>query len=124
MQHYHFFDQCKTIEILVGLNYYYEFITGEVIKGKFVEPASLKSIFRYILSGQYKYHSTVDFNETYFLKIDRETDVNFRQESFDIDVNFDTNVKYLFNETYYDKSMKERNYLISEFQNNLKYNRS
>ena len=58
--------------MLVGLDYYFEFITGEVIK------VALKSIFGYILSGQYKNHPTVNFNETHFLKIHTETDVNFR----------------------------------------------
>ena len=41
-------DGSKTIEILVGLDYYSEFITGEVIKGKFGEPVALKSSFGYI----------------------------------------------------------------------------
>ena len=111
-------DGSKTIEILVGLDYYSEFITGEVIKGKFGEPVALKSIFGYILSGQYKNHSTVHFSETHFLKIHTETNVNFRQQPFD------TNVNYSFNEAYYEKSVKERSYLISEFQNNLKYSGS
>ena len=98
-------DGTKTSEIFVGLVCYFEFITGEVINGKFGKPVALKSSFGYILSGRYKYHSTVNFNETHFLKIHTETDVNFRQQSFDTDVNFrqqsfDTDVKYLFNETY------------------------
>ena len=41
-------DGSKTIEILVGLDYYFEFITGEVIKSKFGEPVALKSISIYI----------------------------------------------------------------------------
>ena len=41
-------DGSKTIEILVGLDYYFEFITGEVIKGKFGEPVALKSVSIYI----------------------------------------------------------------------------
>ena len=89
-------DGTKTSEIFVGLVCYFEFITGEVINGKFGKPVALKSSFGYILSGRYKYHSTVNFNETHFLKIHTETDVNFRQQSFD------TNVKHLFNEVYYD----------------------
>ena len=65
----------------------------------------------------------------HFLKIYTETDVNFRQQFFDTNVNFrqqsfDTNIKYLFNEAYYHELMKERSYLISEFQNNLKHSRS
>ena len=44
----------------------------------------------------------VNFNQTHFLKIHIETDVNFRQQSFD------TNDKHLFNEAYYDESMKKK----------------
>ena len=55
-----------------------------------------------ILSGKYKNHSIVNFNQTHFLKIHIETDVNFRQQSFD------TNDKHLFNEAYYDESMKKK----------------
>ena len=61
-------DRSKAIEILVSLNYYFEFITGQVIKGKFGEPVALKSSFGYILSDQYKNDSTVNFNETHLLK--------------------------------------------------------
>ena len=62
-------DGSKTIEILVGLDYYFEFITGEVIKDKLSEQVALKSSFGYIMTEQYKNHSTVNFNETHFLKI-------------------------------------------------------
>ena len=61
-------DGSKAIKILVSLDYYFESITGEVIKGKFGEPVALKSSFGYILSDQYKNDSTVNFNETHLLK--------------------------------------------------------
>ena len=108
----------KVIEILVGLDYYFEFVTVEVIKGKYGERVALKSSFGYILSDQYKIHSTVSFNETHSSKIQTETDANFKQQSFD------TNVTHLFNEIYYDESINERSYLIRDFQNNLKHNRT
>ena len=47
-------DGSKTFEILVGLDYNFEFITREIVKGKFGEPVALKSSFGYILRGQYK----------------------------------------------------------------------
>ena len=49
----------------IGLNYYFQFITLEriyyfqVIQGKFGNKVALTSSFDYILSGQYKNHSTV-----------------------------------------------------------------
>ena len=99
------------------LDYYFEFIRGEVMKGIFGEPVDLKPSFGYILSGQYKSHSTL-ISMKLFLNIHTKTDVSFWQQYFD------TNVKYLFNEAYCHESMKERSYLISEFQNNLKHNGS
>ena len=47
-------DGSKTFEVLVGLDYYFEFITGKIVKSKFGEPVALESSFGYILSGQYK----------------------------------------------------------------------
>ena len=55
------------------------------------------------MSGQYKNHSIVNFNERHFLKIHTETDVNFRQQSFDTDVKYWWNmlmIDEMFNETY------------------------
>ena len=99
------------------LDYYFEYITGKVMKGIFGEPIDLKPSFGYILSGQYQSHLTL-ISMKLFLNIHTKTDVNFWQQCFD------TNVKYLFNEAYCHESMKERSYLISEFQNNLKHNGS
>ena len=50
----------KTVEILAGLNYYSEFITGEVNNIRPGETVILKSVFSCILSRQCKYHS--EFN--------------------------------------------------------------
>ena len=73
-------DDSKAIEILVDLDSYFAFITGKVIfitgEGKFGVPVTLKSSFGYILSGQYKNHTMVNFNETHFLKINAG-DVDF-----------------------------------------------
>ena len=38
----------KTVEILAGLNYYYEFITGEVNNSRPGERVTLKSVFFYL----------------------------------------------------------------------------
>ena len=40
----------KTVEILAGLNYYYQFITGEVNNSRPGEGVTLKSVFICILS--------------------------------------------------------------------------
>ena len=38
----------KTVEILAGLNYYYEFITGEVNNSRPGERVTLKSVFLFV----------------------------------------------------------------------------
>ena len=38
----------KLVEILIGLDYYYQFITGEIIKGKVNESVALESCFGWI----------------------------------------------------------------------------
>ena len=47
-------------------------------------------------SGQYKNHSTVNFNGTQFLKIRIETDANFQQQSFDTTVKGATKLYFLY----------------------------
>ena len=47
----------RTVEILAGLNYYSELITGEVNNSRPGETVTLKSIFSCILSRQCKFHS-------------------------------------------------------------------
>ena len=50
----------KTAEILAGLNYYSEFIIGEVNNSRPGETVTLKPVFSCILSRQCKTHS--EFN--------------------------------------------------------------
>ena len=73
----------KTVEILAGLNYYYEFITGEVNNSRTGERVTLKSVFFIcILSRQYKIYSAFNLDEMHLLKVHTETDVNVSQKSF------------------------------------------
>ena len=120
-------DGNKEIEILIGLDYYYQFIMGKVIKGNIGEPIAIDSCFGWILSGQYKNHSFVNFNETYLLKISTEIEENFEgvasanlSNSY---VNKNVINQFLNSEQLYNFSKKESN-SFNEFQNNLKYNGS
>ena len=44
-------DKNKKIDILIGADYYYRFIYGNVIRGKSNEPIALESVFGWILNG-------------------------------------------------------------------------
>ena len=113
-------DGNKTVEILIGLNYYYQFMTGKIIKGKINEPVALESYFGWILSGQYKNYTAVNLNETHFLKINMQL-----EESFGDTLNsFDKKIEQFLN-TDYDDCVKEKSKSLSdEFGSNLKHSGS
>ena len=48
--------------MLIGLDYYYAFITGESIPGKKTEPITLKSIFDWIFCGFFKNPDEINTN--------------------------------------------------------------
>ena len=54
----------KNIEILIGLYYYYEIVTGEIIRGINDETIALGSISDSILSGNFLDISRVHLNMT------------------------------------------------------------
>ena len=51
---------CVKIDILIGLDYYYNFMTGNIIKGKSNEPIALESTLGWIISGPYSSISSTD----------------------------------------------------------------
>ena len=72
-------DGNKKVDILIGKDYYYHFIYGNVIKGKLDEPVALESCFGWIISGYYKKVNksiSANFNSTHMLRVNTEvTDV-------------------------------------------------
>lgn len=48
-------NSVKNVQMLIGLDYYYAFISHEIIKGKMNEPIAVKSILGWILCGYYEY---------------------------------------------------------------------
>ena len=46
-------ETCVKVDILIGLDYYYNFMTGNIIKGKPNEPIALESTLGWIISGPY-----------------------------------------------------------------------
>ena len=63
--------EIKDIEILIGLDYYYQIVTVEIIRGKNNEPTALGSMFGWVLSGNFLDISRVHLNiTTYMFRID------------------------------------------------------
>ena len=46
-------ETCVKVDILIGLDYYYNFITGNIIKGKPNEPIALESTLGWIVNRPY-----------------------------------------------------------------------
>ena len=113
-------DGNKTVEILIGLDYYYQFMTGKIIKGKINKPVALESCFGWILSGRYKNYTAVNLNEKHFLKINMQIEENFG----DTLNSFDKKIEQFFNANYHDCAKEKSKSLFDEFANNLKHNRS
>ena len=55
-------NSVKKVDMLIGLDYYYTFITGESIPGKKTEPITLKSIFDWIIWGFFKNPDEINTN--------------------------------------------------------------
>ena len=53
-------ETCLKIDILVGLDYYYNFIFGNVIRGKPNEPIALESTLGWIISGPYSFNNSTN----------------------------------------------------------------
>ena len=57
--------EIKDLEFLIGLDYYYQIVTGEIIREKNNEPIVLGSIFGWVLSGNFLDISRVHLNITH-----------------------------------------------------------
>ena len=113
-------DGKKTVENLIRLDYYYQFMTGKIIKGKINEPVALESCFGWILSRRYKNYTAANLNETYFLKINMQIKENFG----DTLNSFDKKIEQFLNADYDDYAKEKSKSLFDEFGNNLKHNGS
>ena len=78
----------KKVDMLIGLDYYYTFITGESIRGKQSEPIALKSIFGWIICGYFKNpdDANTNLNITRMYRVNTNVLENYKDdtESFKI----------------------------------------
>ena len=63
----------KRIEILIGSDYYYSLVFGEVLKGKVNEPVAISSLSGWIFSGRFNNPTSVNINSVHVLLIHTET---------------------------------------------------
>ena len=60
----------KSINILIDLDYYYLFVTGDIIRGEPNKPIALNSIFGWILCGTFVETTQANFNVTHLCRVD------------------------------------------------------
>ena len=60
----------KSINILIGLDYYYLFVTGDSISGEPNDPIPLNSNFGWILCGTFVEITQANFNVTHLFRVD------------------------------------------------------
>ena len=54
---------------MIGLDYYYLFVTGDIIRGEPNEPIALNSIFGWILCGTYVESTQANFNVAHLFRV-------------------------------------------------------
>ena len=60
----------RSINIFIGLDYYYLFVTGDIILGEPNEPVALNSIFGWILCRTFVETTQTNFNVTHLFRGD------------------------------------------------------
>ena len=60
--------ETKRIELLIGLDHYYNFVSGNVRKGNLNKPIAIKLKLEWILSGRYEKinNTSINLNQTHF----------------------------------------------------------
>ena len=68
-------DGNKKIEVLIGMENYHRFISGNVIQGFPDQPVAVESVFGWVTNGFFdiENHSQVNINHTYLLRVNTET---------------------------------------------------
>ena len=66
-------NSVKSVDLLIGLDFYYSFITGESIRGKANEPIAIKSTLGWVICGTFENSNGVltNLNVTHMYRIDQ-----------------------------------------------------
>ena len=60
----------RSINILIGLDYHYLFVTGDIILGEPNEPIALNSVLGWILCRTFVETTQTNFNVTHLFRVD------------------------------------------------------
>ena len=107
----------KSVNILIGLDYYYLFVTGDIIRGEPNEPIVLNSIFGWILCGTFVEATQANFNVTHLFRVDtlpnKTGGITKEGNLFEFDITYDTRVQMFPNE--------DHKHIFEDFENNIQF---
>ena len=110
----------KSINILIGLDYYYLLVTGDIIRGEPNEPIiALNSIFGWILSGAFIETTQANFNVTHLFRIStlRNKTGGITEErspfEFDFNINHDTREQVVLKD--------DHKHAFEDFEKNIQF---
>ena len=109
-------DQNKHVSILIGMDYYFSFMNGEVKKGNENEPLAIKSIFGWVLCGVIENEQIVNtyMNSTHMLRVNTESIITYCKENSN-----DASFNKLFYSENIDKNCDINDDVFSNFKKNL-----
>ena len=108
----------KNIDILIGLDYYYQLVTGEIIRGEINEPVALNTVFGWVIGGEFQNTSRVQLNvTTHMYRIDLRTKHSMKTKEINNPFEFDFNK--LYDEKEFLKS--EDDYVVKNFKNSIEF---
>ena len=112
--------EIKDLEFLIGLDYYYQIVTGEIIREKNNEPIVLGSIFGWVLSGNFLDISRVHWNiTTHIFRIDTVSKEFIETKDLNNPFEFDLyNIIDGREELYI---IDENQHVLKTFQNTIKF---
>ena len=107
----------KSINILIGLDYYYLFVTGDIIRGEPNEPIALNSIFGWILCGTFVETTQANFNVTHLFRVDtlrnKTGGITKEGNPFEFDITYDTRVQMFPKE--------DHKHIFEDFEKNIQF---
>ena len=100
-------DGNKKIEVLIGVDNYYRFISGNVIRGFPNQPVAVESVFGWVISGFFdiENHSQVNVNHTHLLRVNTETNPYY-DDMFKVEQMRDENKNLKCSPVKFEKQLK------------------
>ena len=93
----------RSINILIGLDYHYLFVTGDIILGEPNEPIALNSVLGWILCRTFVETTQTNFNVTHLFRVDTFRNKTGRMTKERNPVEFDFNSDYDTSEQVFPK---------------------